>query len=420
MKITREYISGGTYDIIVCGGGPAGVAAAVSCARRGSKTLLIEQGGCLGGFWTRGLLTWLIDTFDKGALLDEVMARLEVNADGKKLPHILRFTADTEKTKLEFERMCKESGVEILYHTFVSDAVTDGKSVRSVLTESKSGHVYFDADIFIDATGDGDLGYLCGASYEIGNEEGVTQPMSLIAHVDGVKINRTAYDSRYTPNKEAKARILEDMANVGVAPSYRSPLIAVLSEQYNTLGFMVNHEYGCGCNVKDLTEGTLAAREEIHRIVDGLRSSGDVWQDLHVTATADMIGVREGRRLRGLYKLTADDVAAGRSFDDGICTVIFNTDIHALRSEQHKAFEDKYGRKHPPYQIPLRSLISADFDNLMMAGRCISGDFVAHSSYRVAGPAFKTGEAAGIFAAYCAKNRMLPRDAVDAPFCLLT
>ena len=412
MKITTEYHFGGKYDVIVCGGGPSGFAAAISSARKGAKTLLIEQGGCLGGFWTRGLLTWLIDTFDKGALLDEVMERLERSADGKRFPDISRFTADSEKTKLELERMCKESGVDILYHTFVSDAVTDRRSVKSVLTESKSGHVHFDATVFIDATGDGDLGYLCGASYEIGNEDGVTQPMSLVAHVDGVTISGTPYDSRHIPNKEAKARILEDMAISDVSPSYKSPLIAVLSEKYNTLGFMVNHEYGCGLNVKDITEGTIHAREEIHTIVDKLRNHGGMWKDLRVTATADMIGVREGRRIKGLYKITADDVAEGRTFEDGICTVTFNTDIHALRPEKDKAFENKYGTKHPPYQIPLRSLISADFDNLMMAGRCISGDFAAHASYRVGGPAFRTGEAAGGCAAYCAENGIFPRDAV--------
>ena len=412
MEVTTEYHLGGKYDVIVCGGGPSGVAAAISSARNGAKTLLVEQGGCLGGFWTRGLLTWLIDTFDKGVLLDEVMARLEENADGKKFPDISRFTADTEKTKLEFERMCRESGVDILYHTFISGAVTEQRKVKSILTESKSGHVYFEASVFIDATGDGDLAYFCGASYELGNEDGVTQPMSLVAHVDGVTINGTSYDSRYTPNKEAKAHILEDMANSGVAPSYRSPLIAVLSEKYNTLGFMVNHEYGCGWNAKDITEGTIHAREEIHAIVDGLRDHGGMWKDLRVTATADMIGVREGRRINGLYKITADDVIAGRTFEDGICTVTFNTDIHALRPEKDKAFEGRYGRNHPPYQIPLRSLISADFDNLMMAGRCISGDFAAHASYRVGGPAFRTGEVAGSCAAYCAKNEILPKDAV--------
>lgn len=414
MQIMREYKAGGSYDVIVCGGGPAGIAAAISAARGGSKTLLLEQGGCLGGFWTRGLLTWLIDTFDKGALLDEVMDRLERQADGKRLPHMSRFTADTEKTKLEFERLCLESGVEVLYHTFVSDAVVDSGRVRSVLTESKSGHVYYDAKMFIDATGDGDFGYLCGASYKIGNEEGVTQPMSLVAHVDGVNISGTDYDSRYTESRVAKAKILEDMGNSGIVPTYTSPLVAVLSESYNTLGFMVNHSYGSGLSAKDITNGTMAAREEIHKIADGLRNSGEFWKDVRITATADMIGIREGRRIRGLYEVVAEDVAAGREFEDGICTVTFNTDIHALRPEKDKAFEKKYGGKHPPYQIPLRALISAELDNLMMAGRCISGDFVAHASYRVAGPAFRTGEAAGTFASYCVKNKIMPREAVSS------
>ncbi len=408
MKITLDYEFGGKYDIIVCGGGPSGFAAAVSGARQGKKVLLLEQGGCLGGFWTRGLLTWLIDTFDKGAFLDEVMDRLEKNADGKRLQHISRFTADTEKTKLEFERMCKEAGVDILYHTFVSDAVVEDRRVRSVLTESKSGHLYFESEVFIDATGDGDLGYHCGASYEIGNESGVTQPMSLVAHIDGVNISQTSYDSRYVKNKEAKAKILDDMKSAELSPSYKSPLIAVLSEKYNTLGFMVNHEYGSGLDTKEITSSTIEAREEIHRIADGLKAGGGVWKELRVTATADMIGVREGRRIKGLYKVTVEDVIAGRAFDDGVCTVTFNTDVHALSAKQNAGFEGKYGRNHPPYQIPLRALISADLDNLLMAGRCISGDFVAHSSYRVAGPAFRTGEVAGAYAACCVEKGVLP------------
>ena len=413
MEITVNYKFGGKYDIIVCGGGPSGFAAAVSSARRGKKTLLIEQGGCLGGFWTRGLLTWLIDTYDKGAFLDEIMDRLEKNAEGKKLTHISRFTADTEKTKLEFERVCKESGVEVMYHTFVSDAVVEDRNIKAVLTESKSGRLYFEADVFIDATGDGDLGYHCGASYEIGNENGITQPMSLVAHISGVNISKTEYDSRYVKNKEAKAKILADMERAGVTPSYSSPLLALLSEKNNTIGFMVNHEYGCGLDAKNITKSTIEAREEIHKIADSLKESGGVWSELCVASTADMIGVREGRRIKGLYTITVEDVVAGRTFDDGICTVTFNTDVHALSAKQNNGFERKYGKNHPPYQIPLRSLISAELDNLLMAGRCISGDFVAHSSYRVAGPAFRTGEVAGAYAAYCAQNGILPIRAVE-------
>lgn len=414
MKITIDYKNGGDFDTVVCGGGPSGVAAALSCARSGVKVLLIEQGGCLGGFWTRGLLTWLIDTFNKGDLLDELMERLIKEADGKAMPKMPRFTADTEKTKLVLERLCKECGVELLYHTFVSDVVLENGRIKAVLAESKSGHMYYTGKMFVDATGDGDLSYFAGADYELGNEVGKTQPLSLVAHVDGVDIEGfLPYDSRYTPNKQAKAAILEDMKNVCVTPSYRAPLLAMLSEKYQTFGFMINHEYRSGLDSFELTKATVNAREEIHAVTDALRSGGGVWKDLHVVNTADMIGVREGRRIRGLYRLTADDVNQGRCFEDGICTVGFMTDVHDLSKDDGGKERKKYGQDHPPYQIPLRALISADIENLLMAGRCISGDFVAHSSYRVAGPAFRTGEVSGLIAAYCVKNGVDPCEVTD-------
>ena len=415
MLVTREYKEGGNYDVIVCGGGPSGFAAAVSSARRGAKTLLIEQGGCLGGFWTRGLLTWLIDTFGKGGLLDELMDRLVKEADGKAFPNMPRFTADTEKTKLVFEKMCFEAGVELRYHTFVSDAVVENGSIKAVLTESKSGHLCYQGKIFVDATGDGDLSYLAGASFDIGNENGKTQPMSLVAHVAGFEIgNFLPYDNRYTPNREAKANMVADLQKAGVTPSYRAPLLALLSEKYNTFGFMVNHEYEkSGLNTKDLTEGTVHARGEIHSVVDALRASGGVWSDIRISDTADMIGVREGRRIRGLYSVSADDVNCGRQFEDGICSVGFMTDVHDLSKTAKKDDRKKYGVDHPPYQIPLRSLISCDLSNLVMAGRCISGDFVAHASYRVAGPAFRTGEVAGLLAAYCTCCGKAPAEVTD-------
>lgn len=414
MKITVDYKEGKSFDVVVCGGGPSGVAAALSCARRGADVLLIEQGGCLGGFWTRGLLTWLIDTFGKGELMDELMETLVREADGKKFPEMPRFTADTEKTKLVLEKLCMNAGVNVLYHTFVSGAVVKDRKINAVLTESKSGRICYSGKIFIDATGDGDLSYFAGADFDIGNEDKKTQPLSLIAHVGGVDLDKIEpYDNRYTPNKAAKAAILADMKEAGVAPSYKAPLIAVLSEKYRTFGFMANHEYTSGLDATSLTEATMHARTEIHTIVDALREGGGMWKDLHVVNTADMIGVREGRRIRGLYRLTADDVNQGRCFEDGICTVGFMTDVHDLSKDDGGKERKKYGQDHPPYQIPMRSLVSADIKNLLMAGRCISGDFVAHSSYRVAGPAFRTGEVSGLIAAYCVKNGVDPCDVTD-------
>jgi hypothetical protein len=357
-------------------------------------------------------LTWLIDTEHKEGLLNEVMDRLEAEADGKRLTTPLRFTADTEKTKLFFETLCLEAGVEILYHTKICDAVVKDGRITHVLTESKSGPVAYGAKFFADTTGDGDLGYFAGASFDLGNEEGRAQPLSLICQIGGVNAeDLVPFDSR--KSKNTKPKMMEELARAGVSPSYRAPLLAVLSEEYQTFGFMVNHEYRSGLSAKDLSEGTVSARRELHRVVDGLRSLGGIWENVHITATADAIGVREGRRIHGLYTVTKEDVYAGRQFSDGICTVYFGTDVHSLKPGKSAFDSHIYGNKHAPYQIPLRSLISKDCSNLLMGGRCISGDFVAHASYRVAGPAFRTGEAAGALAAYCAKTGNAPASVTD-------
>lgn len=408
MDITRTYTVKKGYDVIVCGGGPAGVAAAVSAGRKGAKTLLIERGGCLGGFWTRGGLTWLVDTENKDGLINEVMDRLQDFADGKRIPSPKRFTADTEKTKLFFELLCREAGVQVLYHTMVCDAKTEKGAISHVLTESKDGPVAYGAKYFVDTTGDGDLGCFAGAEFSLGNAEGSTQPMSLICQLDGIHLqDMTPFDSR--KSKGTKPALNAQFQKAGLTPSYGAPLLAVLSDAHGTVGLMANHEYSSGLDTAAVSDATMSGRQELHRLVDGLRSLGGIWENVHICATSDAIGVREGRRIKGLYTLTAEDVSAGRQFADGICTVLGGTDIHGLKPGA--AFEKS--EKHSGYQIPLRCLVSADISNLLMGGRCISGDFVAHGSYRVGGPAFRTGEVAGLLAAHCALSGICPGAVAD-------
>lgn len=408
MEITRAYKVIDGYDVIVCGGGPAGVAAAVSAGRKGAKTLLIERGGCLGGFWTQGGLTWLIDTENKDGLINEVMDRLQDFADGKRIPSPKRFTADTEKTKLFFELLCREAGVQVLYHTLVCDTKVEHGVISHVLTESKDGPVAYGSKYFVDTTGDGDLGFFAGAEFALGNANGSTQPMSLICQLDGIDIQDMApFDSR--KSKGTKPALKAQFALAGLEASYGAPLLAVLSDTHGTVGLMANHEYRSSLDTAAVTEATMSGRLEIHQLVDGLRSLGGIWENVHICATSEAIGVREGRRMKGLYTLTAEDVSAGRQFADGICTVLGGTDIHGLKPGA--PFEKS--EKHSGYQIPLRCLISADIGNLLMGGRCISGDFIAHGSYRVGGPAFRTGEVAGLLAAYCALEDVSPSAITD-------
>ncbi len=410
MEVTREYADGGNYDVVICGGGPAGVAAAVSAGRRGAKTLLVERGGCLGGLWTQGLLTWVIDALDQEGLLQEVMDRLEKEAEGKRVPTPKRFIADTEKTKLVFERLCREAKVEILYHTVLCGVVASQGHITHILTESKSGGVAYGGKIFVDTTGDGDLGAFSGSEFDLGNDDGMTQPMSLICQLSGIGYeDMKPFDSQRSKN--TKPAMLQELDKLGITPSYRAPLLAVLND--GAYALMINHIHKNGTSAREITAATLDSREELHRVVDALRSSGGIWENVRISSTAESIGVREGRRLRGLYTVTAEDVYAGKQFPDGICTVSGNTDIHGVRPGNAGYDDYLKGNKHPPYQIPLRCLINKTIENLLMGGRCISGDFVAHGSYRVGGPAFRTGEISGLLAAHCAMSGILPRMVKD-------
>ena len=318
----------------------------------------------MGGFWTRGLLTWLIDTENKEGLVEELLVRLEAEADGKRVPSPKRFTADTEKTKLVLEALCREAGVQVLYHTMVCGAVKNGVRLTHVLTESKSGAIAFGGKYYIDTTGDGDLGFHAGAGFGLGNEEGKTQPMSLVCQLGGIAYEDIApYDSQRS--RGTKPAMLAQLAEAGIIPSYRAPLLAVLSRENDTYGFMVNHEYRSGLDAEAISEATLAARQELHAIVSGLRSLGGIWKNVHITATADAIGVREGRRIRGLYTLTKEDVYAGRQFPDGVCSVRFGTDVHSLKpgetafdSKQYGGDKQKYHQSYNSLQILFPLLIT--------------------------------------------------------------
>jgi len=163
--------------------------------------------------------------------------------------------------------------------------------------------------------------------------------------------------------------------------------------------------------LRRVTEATVRARAEMNKIISGLRKLGGPWEGIQIAATAEQIGVRDGRRIAGRYTVSADDVANGARHDDAVVRPTFSVDIHALSADMNKttAYHNA-GIKTKPYDIPLRALIAKDVDGLMMAGRCISGDFIAHASYRVTGNSTRMGEAAGVVAALAATSKRQPQD----------
>ncbi|MGI6574175.1 MAG: FAD-dependent oxidoreductase [Fermentimonas sp.] len=406
----------GVYDVVICGAGPAGVSAAIEAGRNGVKTLLVEAHGCLGGVWTSGLLTWILDQKNKSGLMREIeeglISKFGVCRDID-TGQVLSF--DPEIMKLLLEEICLEAGVQILFHTRVVASIKDENNRLShIITESKSGREAWQGNIFIDTTGDGDLAALSGCGYEVGREgDDALQPFSLLALITGINFDEIKEFSRWAGDagSKSKKRLLEEIKKGGVIPSYMSPSIHPIRKDLFKL--MANHEYGFSpLSALDVTKATLQARKEIHNIINALKSNGGVWKDLRLIATAEQIGIREGRRIHGLYTVSKEDLIKGTHFDDTICRVSFGVDVHSVRKQDEESRNISYNQniKARGYDIPLRSLIAKDVGGLMMAGRCISGDFIAHSSYRVTGNAVTMGQAAGRTAAIASKKNLLPHE----------
>jgi hypothetical protein len=399
-------------DVIVCGAGPAGVTAAITAARAGAKVRLFEAHGSLGGVWTSSLLGYLLD-FDKPGFNVELVRRLRerdaINGGGMN-----GLSYQPEEMKLLLEELCAAAGVKVQLHTRVAAAYREGRMLRTIVTESKSGRQAWRAPVFIDTTGDGDLGAQAGCEFEIGRGEACPcQPMTMYALLvvkDVLQIADCMHGTGDGGRHVGPKAFQETLKRAGVTPSYGHACLFPI--QGNLVLLMANHEYGINAtDAAQVTEATLRARGEIHRIVRGLRKLGGPWDGVQIAATPEQIGIRDGRRIRGRYIVTSEDLVEGAVQPDAVVRAAFPVDIHALSAEDNtKAAYHNAGVKTKPYDIPLRALIARDVDGLMMAGRCISGDFIAHASYRVTGNAVAMGEAAGATAAVAAKNKTAPHD----------
>jgi hypothetical protein len=416
--------------VIVCGGGPAGIGAALTAARAGAKVILLEVNGCLGGVWTAGLLSWLFEMEHDGIAreltrdLDRLGARRNFCTHNDD-----RYAYDAEIMKVLLEEKMAEAGVEIHLHTRVVAALTRDRKIEAVITESKSGREAYVAPCFIDATGDGDLAARCGCGFDLGKAgSGELQPFTFMALVTVrdaealkpyiIHVEDLSHAGFIRPTTKFRATIQE----AGIETSYQACTLFHIRD--NLLALMINHEYGVSpIDERDVTKASIQGRAEVHRVVNALRAKGGVFAEMVIVASAEQIGTREGRRIHGRYTVTVDDMKIGIKHDDAVCRVRYWIDVHSTNPKKGKGFENDEGGANTqavepgkeknatqPYDIPLRALIAKDIDNLMMAGRCISGDFLAHSSYRVTGVAVTLGQAAGATCALAAARKQLPSE----------
>lgn len=409
-SINLDTVKKERVDVIVAGAGPAGVCAAIASARKGAKTVLIEAQGQLGGIWTTGQLPWIIDFTNKNGLLKEITGRIQTEG-GAATTSSGKMTGafDPEVIKYVLEEMCREAGVSFFFTERVCGASVEKEEIAALLTQSKEGFLERSAEIFIDATGDGDLGAAAGCTYAQGDESGNLMPSSMLGILSGIEATEIAefINGEGLPWGVPHKALLETIRRGGHNPSYSYPALFRINDR--SFAILANHQYGTNpFETASLTKAVLEGRKELFQITRALRANGGVWKNIFLAATSTYPGVREARRLKGIYTLNVKDLEAGAIFHDGVVHAENCVDIHPPK----KGVGDLTtgGIKTKPYDIPLRSLLSAERNNLLFAGRCISGDYYSHASYRVTGNAAATGEAAGKCAALSTLKNKKPQE----------
>ena len=395
-------------DVLVAGGGPAGIAAAIAASRMGAKVLLIEQMGFFGGMPTAGMVSPFQISSAKGkyiiqGIFAEVVERLKKEGmarDGALFGQT-HIEFDHEWLKLVLFDMLKEAGVTFLLHTFVTGAVLQKDVLKGVATQSKSGEVKILAGVTIDCTGDGDVAAHAGAPYEKGRiQDGLMQPMTLNFRLAGV-------DKSRLPSRDEINAVFQSAKKEGRVSIPRETLLwfeTPRPDEIHVNSSRVLHVDGT--KAEDLTRAEDEGRVQMVQLFRLLKEQVAGFENSYIASSGASIGIRETRRIKGEYVLTEADVMSGQKFDDQIAVASYPIDIHDPSGP---------GLKWQPlpegvyYGIPYRCLLPKKVDNLLVAGRPISVDPIAFSSTRVSPTSMALGQAAGIAAALAAKKRVSPR-----------
>lgn len=434
----------GATDVLVVGGGPAGVCAAIAAARCGAKTVIVEQGNCLGGMATRGLVAPFMTCYDTTGeimvirgIFEEVVNRM-VALGGAIHPSQVRagtpFSAwitkghdhltpfDAETMKFVLDQMCDETGVKVMFHSTLVDPIIIGNGVSGIRLLNREGLCSIRAKVTIDCTGDGDVAARAGVPCTFGNPEiGKVQPSTLFFHINNVdtprltkdveahlhefrKVNGVSYRALHWRVEEAEAAGEWDIARKSVN-IYRG----VREDEW-----AVNCTRIAGVDATS-TESLSAAEKEGRRQVQELMNFFHKYvpgcENATIKSSASTLGIRESRHVQGEYILKADDLLQGVVQEDSILCASNSVDVHGRNGAN--TTEYKTVEKGQWYGLPLRSLIPLHRDGLIVAGRAISAESDAAGAVRVMPPCMAMGHAAGITAAFAALGGTAPRK-IDA------
>ncbi|MBE5744265.1 MAG: FAD-dependent oxidoreductase [Clostridiales bacterium] len=434
----------GEYDVVVVGGGMAGVGAAVAAGRAGAKTILIENTSALGGLATMGLVNIPLDFLS--GLGSEMFERLQ------KVNGIQARNTDPEKHKILFDRMCQESGVELLLVTPLVDTIVEGNVVKGVVIHTKEGRRAVMGKRFVDASGDSDLVYFAGGETEVGREsDNMSMGCSLEFVLGGVDYDKYGEYFAAHPDQQWRKRIKASVEAGELPP---------IDNHLNWLTHIPGRPEHCGqdevsicfahsrncfpCKNKDLTRMYLEGREQCEILAKWIKENIPGFENSYLIYTASLLGVRESRRIVGEYRFTGMDIAYAKKFDDVIATSYHGFDIHGFEDvgnlkwfkgtlpsgeEAYISNRAGWGSQLPPedglprvnmkefldptklyyYDIPYRALLPIRLENVLAAGRNISSDVPGQSGTRLVMCCMAMGEAAGTACALSLQDGVTPR-----------
>jgi len=387
-------------EVLVAGGGPAGIGAAVGAAKAGASVLLVEQYGFLGGMATAGLVNPFMNFFagEKQLIKGAFQELLDVMKEwgGYGLPGMATRAFDPELFKLAADTLMLYHAVRLLFHSFVCGAEVEGDRIRRVLLMGKSGPLSVEAKVFVDTTGDADLAALSGAPWEFGRkEDGLVQPLTTNFNVAGVD------EGRVPPTSEITA-IYNKLKAEGAITNPREDVLLFGTTRRGEIHFNTTRiTHIDATNVLDFTKAELEGRRQVWEMFNFLKIKVAGFENSYIISIGPQVGVRETRRIVGDYVLTAEDVLGARKFDDGIALNNYPIDIHNPAGTGTVLKHLKPGEF---YSIPYRCLTPKKIANLIVGGRPISTTHEAHSSSRVMPIACATGHACGVAAALAARR----------------
>jgi len=384
IPVTRDK------DVIVVGGGPAGIAAAIASARSGARTTLVERFGYLGGTATASLMACINgfrnqvepdSTQTVRGIAEEIILGLK-GLDGLgKSPYPQRpyptepgrlqysYAIDTEKFKFVTLKMCVDAGVDIMFHTYFCDSILENGCLRGVIVENKSGRQALMAEVVVDASGDADVAARAGAPFwQTRREEAPRLKDGLMYRIEfGAQRPEGTYACDFGSNAVVWG-----------------PGVQAID----------------GANGDELSRAEIEARLRVYEDFAHKQRERPELADARVVETPPLLGIRQTRFVEGEYRLTADDALTGRRFAD-VVAISSCPIIHFYGYRRYL--------EHEGYDIPYRCLVPKKVDGLLVAGRCISSEQVPYESHRAMAPIMAIGEAAGVAAALSCQTRVVPR-----------